>query len=299
MKKQIAITSAILAATSYSFAEIALTESLSVEGFVDMSYSDSDAGDSAFGIDQVEFDFLFNSAGAVSAQVDVQYGTTDVSGTTVNEAIIEQAFVTYDLGGGSALTFGRFASQLGFEDFEPTGLYQYSNAISTRNLPGYDQGIKYTTGSLGVALVDGVEGGTLGDGTGYSLEVAYSAELGEGLNGFIGARLNENEDGEDSEVLNAYVTYETGAWLFAAEIADSDDTVDATDYQVMANYTLSDASSVTARYAVAEDAADAITFAYLTALADNLALVAEVTQISPDGAGDDVTTSAVELLFTF
>jgi hypothetical protein len=42
MKKQIAIASAILAASSYSFAEIALTESLSVEGFVDMSYTDRD-----------------------------------------------------------------------------------------------------------------------------------------------------------------------------------------------------------------------------------------------------------------
>ena len=166
MKKQIAITSAILAATSYSFAEIALTESLSVEGFVDMSYVDSDAGDSAFGIDQVEFDFLFN-AGGVSAQVDVQYGTKDVSGTDVNEAIIEQAFVTYDLGNGGSLSVGRMASSLGFEAFEPTGLYQYSTAYSKASpLPAYNQGVKYSNGALGVAIVDGVTAGTIGDGDG-------------------------------------------------------------------------------------------------------------------------------------
>ena len=154
MKNKIAIASAFIAASSFSFAEIALTENLSVEGFVDMSYTDSDAGDSRYGIDQVEFDFLFN-AGAVSAQVDVQYegskkSVLDVaklrsqleSGnpsdkdsdylSDVNEVIIEQAFVTYDLGNGGALTAGRFASQLGFEAFEPTGLYQFSTAYSTR-----------------------------------------------------------------------------------------------------------------------------------------------------------------------
>lgn len=291
MKKQIAITSAILAATSYSFAEIALTESLSVEGFVDMSYVDSDAGDSAFGIDQVEFDFLFN-AGGVSAQVDVEYEEAG-AGTE-----IEQAFVTYDLGNGGSLSVGRMASSLGFEAFEPTGLYQYSYAYTASPLPGYNQGVKYTNGALGVAIVDGVAGGTIGDGDGYTLEVAYSAALGEGLNGFIGAALNQPSTGDDTQVINAYVTYETGAWLFAGEIVDSDIGGDATDYLVMANYTLNDSDSVTVRYSDEEGVGTKSTVAYLTALADNLALVAEVSKESPD-AGEDVTTTAVELLFTF
>lgn len=308
MKKQIAIASAILAASSYSFAEIALTESLSVEGFVDMSYTDSDAGNAGFGIDQVEFDFLF-SAGAVSAQVDVEYegGTTGNNGTGV-----EQAFITYDLGNGGAITAGRFASQLGFEDFEPTGLYQYSNAVSTRFLPGYDQGVKYTTGNLGVAIVDQGGDGQIGDdgeNSDYAIEVAYSTELSEGLNGFIGARMTKEDGEEDVRIINAYVTYETGAWLFAGEIVDVDAGTDgeATDYQVMANYSYSDTASVTVRYAVATDddgdaqtaEGTAITLAHNLALADNLALVAEVSQLNPEGAGDNVLTSAVELLFTF
>ncbi|NCG08855.1 MAG: outer membrane beta-barrel protein [Verrucomicrobia bacterium] len=308
MKKQIAIASAILAASSYSFAEIALTESLSVEGFVDMSYTDSDAGNAGFGIDQVEFDFLF-SAGAVSAQVDVEYegGTTGNNGTGV-----EQAFITYDLGNGGAITAGRFASQLGFEDFEPTGLYQYSNAVSTRFLPGYDQGVKYTTGNLGVAIVDQGGDGQIGDDgedSDYAIEVAYSTELSEGLNGFIGARMTKEDGEEDVRIINAYVTYETGAWLFAGEIVDVDAGTDgeATDYQVMANYSYSDTAAVTVRYAVATDddgdaqtaEGTAITLAHNLALADNLALVAEVSQLNPAGAGDNVLTSAVELLFTF
>jgi hypothetical protein len=89
MKKQIAIASAILAASSYSFAEIALTESLSVEGFVDMSYTDSDAGNSEIGIDQVEFDFLFDNGGAVTAQVDIEYEGSTNKVIDINKLLTE------------------------------------------------------------------------------------------------------------------------------------------------------------------------------------------------------------------
>ena len=293
MKKQIAIASAILAATSYSFAEIALTESLSVEGFVDMSYSDSDNADSSIGIDQVEFDFLFN-AGAVSAQVDVEY---EEAGSATE---IEQAFVTYDLGNGAALTAGRFASQLGFEAFEPTGLYQQSLAYANTALPGYDQGVKYTNGSLGIAIVDGVSDDAIADGEGYSIEVAYSTDLGNGLGAFLGGRYDSVDGDDDQFVVDAYLTYETGAWLFAAEVVHVDDGADVdTSALALANYSYSDAASVTARYSV-EDGTDTskITLAHNYALADNLALIAEVSSVDVDGADEDVQ-SAVELLFTF
>jgi hypothetical protein len=313
MKNKIAIASAFFAASSFSFAEIALTENLSVEGFVDMSYTDSDADDSAFGIDQVEFDFLF-SQGAVSAQVDVEYEEND-AGTTE----IEQAFVTYDLGNGAALTAGRFASQLGFEAFEPTGLYQYSTAYSDRTgLPGYDEGVKYTTeingNYFGLAIVDGVADNVIGDGEGYSIEAAYAIDLAgvqEGLSAFVGARYDVNDaDADDDLLVNAYVTYETGAWIFAAEVVHLDDG-DQHDSSalVMANYTYSDAASITARYSV-EDGSDTdlalgdrdaskITLAHNYALADNLALITELSEVDVDGAADEELEFAVELLFTF
>ena len=333
MKNKIAIASAFIAASSFSFAEIALTENLSVEGFVDMSYTDSDAGDSRYGIDQVEFDFLFN-AGAVSAQVDVQYegskkSVLDVaklrsqleSGnpsdkdsdylSDVNEVIIEQAFVTYDLGNGGALTAGRFASQLGFEAFEPTGLYQVSLAYSARTgLPLYDEGVKYTTeiagNYFGLAIVDGVADNTIGDGDGYSIEAAYAIDLAsvqEGLSAFVGARYDvEDADADDDLLVNAYVSYETGAWIFAAEVVHLDDgNQHDTSALVMANYTYSDAASVTGRYSVEDGGtADAtkITLAHNYAIADNLALIAEVSEVDVDG-GESDTEFAVELLFTF
>ena len=312
MKNKIAIASAFIAASSFSFAEIALTENLSVEGFVDMSYTDSDAGDSKFGIDQVEFDFLF-SAGAVSAQVDVEY---EEAGATTE---IEQAFVTYDLGNGGALTAGRFASQLGFEAFEPTGLYQFSTAYSDRTgLPGYDEGVKYTTeiagNYFGLAIVDGVTPNAIGDGEGYSIEAAYAIDLAsvqEGLSAFVGARYDvDDADADDDLLVNAYVSYETGAWIFAAEVVHLDDgDQHDTSALVMANYTYSDAASITGRYSV-EDGSDItgpetsdrdlskITLAHNYAIADNLALIAEVSEVDVDG-GESDTEFAVELLFTF
>ena len=304
MKNKIAIASAFIAASSFSFAEIALTENLSVEGFVDMSYQDTDAGDSQFGIDQVEFDFLF-SAGAVSAQVDVEY---EEAGNTTE---IEQAFVTYDLGNGGALPAGRFASQLGFEAFEPTGLYQVSGAYSDRTgLPLYDEGVKYTTeiagNYFGLAIVDGVTDNSIGDGEGYSIEAAYAIDLAsvqEGLSAFVGARYDvEDADADDDLLVNAYVSYETGAWIFAAEVVHLDDgNQHDTSALVMANYTYSDAASVTGRYSVEDggtDDATKITLAHNYAIADNLALIAEVSEVDVDG-GESDTEFAVELLFTF
>ena len=83
MKKTIAITSALAAASSLATAEIKINEFLSFEGFVDASYSHTDAeaslggvtskeSDNSFGIDQVEIDWMFNF-GKVTAQVDLEY----------------------------------------------------------------------------------------------------------------------------------------------------------------------------------------------------------------------------------
>ena len=69
----------------------------------------------------------------------------------------------------------------------------------------------------------------------------------------------------------------------------------------MANYTYSDAASVTGRYSVEDggtDDATKITLAHNYAIADNLALIAEVSEVDVD-RGDSVTEFAVELLFTF
>lgn len=298
MKNKIAIASAFFAASSFSFAEIALTEGLSVEGFVDTSYTDSSAENASFDLDEVEISFLFES-GAVSAQVDVDY-----QGTA--EGDLDQAFISYDVAGGT-VSAGLIDSQLGFEAFEAPGLYTNSLAYGASQLPGTDEGVKFTkqldeVSSLGVALLD--NGSYIGDESGSDtvVEIAYGRDLGNGLGAFVGYR---SDDAGNNDLINAYVTYETGALLLAAEIVDGENT---TDLQLLANYAYADNASVTVRYTKEENAGnpgnglapdddlDIITVAHNLALADNLRLT---TELSDNGADDNEYEFGVSLLFTF
>ena len=336
MKNKIAIASAFIAASSFSFAEIALTENLSVAGFVDMSYSNEKAenglngfdSENSYRVDQVEIDWLF-SFGNVSAQVDLEY--EEGNGTTN----VEQAFVNYSLANGDVVTAGRYATMLGFEALEPTGMYQFSGAYTVQgNLltaaSDYVQGVKYTRTSattfFGISLQDqsfGNDGDRLGGDadadSSYAVEVAGSMDLGNGFTVFAGGAF-ENAESGDNQLLNAYVTYETGAWLFAAELRLEENLlndaifgvgndIDATSYMVMANYAYSDVASVTGRFSDinvdvgANEALDGtkITLAHNYAFSDNLAVCVEVSQIDGENNGTDaeVTSAAVELLFTF
>jgi hypothetical protein len=349
MKNKIAIASAFLAASSFSMGEIVVNEFLSFEGFVDTSYShtntenevgnpDTSVSENSFAVDQVEVSWLFNFA-AVSAQVDTQLegdadGKDGADGQTV-----EQAFVNLPLANGDVVTVGRYASMLGFEAFEPTGLYQYSTAYGASGLPGYAQGVKYTRESsdsvLGISIQD--EAFDLGNAdqnlssSSFGLEVAYSRDLGNGFGVFLGAAFEDARVG-DTNIVNAYVTYETGAWIFAAEynsgnsengafnVFDSQEPVanlliggadvDVSSGLLMANYAYSADSSITARLSfeevdngTVEADRTAYTLAHNKALNDNLALIVEVSradvEISNLVEDEETTELAVELLFTF
>jgi hypothetical protein len=341
MKNKIAIASAFLAASSFSFAEIALTENISVAGFVDMSYSHDEAenglngddSDNSYRVDQVEIDWLF-SFGNVSAQVDLQYEDNAIQPLGAGN-VVEQAFVNYELSSGDVITAGRYATMLGFEALEPTGMYQFSTAYSVQGLNltlanSYNQGVKYTRTAgdtfFGISLQDSAFGPDFGgqlanrlggdDGGNYAIEVAGSTGLGNGFTLFAGGAF-ENNDAGDNQLLNAYVTYETGAWLFAAEtkleenqIGGPGADIDITSYMVMANYAYSDVASVTGRFTdITADVGNVevidgtkLTLAHNYAFSDNLALCAEVSLVDADnngGADGEVTSAAVELLFTF
>ena len=94
------------------------------------------------------------------------------------------------------------------------------------------------------------------DDSSYAVEVAGSIDLGNGFTVFAGGAF-EDADSGNNELLNVYATYETGAWLFAAEINVSEydedgDNVDGTTGLVMANYAYSDVASVTGRLSTIE-----------------------------------------------
>ena len=363
MKNKIAIASAFFAASSLSFAEIALTENLSVEGFVNMSYShtedDAQAADETgnnYSLDQVEISFLLDFD-AVGAQIDLQW--VDVGGASV-----DQAFTTYSLSNGIVVTAGRYDSMLGFEAFEPTGLFQDSKAYESDTevlidanitysdliTPGTNNGVKVSyeteTDFFGISLQDGAffGDGRLGgdndnsvqafiaqvtqapdvDGgrSGYAIEAAYAKDLGNGFNAFLGAVFEETEAviaGADldieSTVYNAYITYETGAWLFAAEYTITEHAfdlgfleadIDVDSALVMANYSYSDQASITGRisHVDADDLLEAtkFTLAHSYAFTDNLLLVAEVSAVEYEfeaGGDGETLEGALSLLFTF
>ena len=338
MKKTIAITSALAAASSLATAEIKINEFLSFAGFVDMSYShldgDSlnpvlDGSENSFSIDQVEIDWLFNF-GKVTGQIDLQY-ENNADG---QETGVEQAFVSYDLGNGAALTMGRYESMLGLEAKEPTGLYQYSTAYDGLSfLPQYGQGVRYTGQSgdisYGVSLQDesfdngaNALGGNDNDGS-YSIEAAVSLTSGNFTYSLGGAFEDADDDGDNS-IINAHVVYVSGAWTFGAEYNHADiesDTffadgsnlsaneTEVDSWLVMANYAYSDCCSVTGRVSSVDfkdatnDLGDALkyTLAHNYALSDNLAIITEVSFVDGEinGVDGDSTTGAVEVLFTF
>jgi len=383
MKNKIAIASAFLAASSFSMGEIVINEFLSFEGFVDSSYTNYqgeldvdgtptvDESDNTFGVNQVEISWLFDFD-PITAQIDLEY---EEAGDDFN---VEQAFVTYHLDNGSAITAGRYASMLGFEAFEPTGLYQYSTAYG---LPAYAsdalgalggfgfssndavailenaifpvgaryaQGVKYTyeddNAFFGASIQDGSVNydnrlggdsdfdGTAADDGGYGAEIAFAYDFGNGVTYFLGGSYEEGDgvsgsvtapaqitsfDTGDTEsyVINTYLTYETGAWLFAAEVNYGESEFDAgsgngsvpstsfglpADIEIesltallMANFAYSDQASVTGRVSYLDlDAdlglinADAQAFKYTVAhnyaFTDNLLLVTELSYTDGD-----------------
>ena len=336
MKNKIALASAFLAAASFSTAEIVINDFLSFEGFVDSSYSHTDLNkfvdlsenENSFGVDQVEISWLFDFD-TVTAQIDLQYeGDSNDDGE-----LVEQAFVTYHLDNGGAITAGRYASMIGFEAFEPTGLYQYSTAYDVQGLdlsvlPGYAQGVKYTHESdatfFGISIQDEAYdlganrlGGNEGDSS-HAVEVAGAFDMGNGLAFFLGGVYEDGEDA-NSTAINAYTTFETGAWIFAAEVNYGDlenggpfasaladladdlglddasaDNEEVLQFLLMANFAYSDQASVTGRFTYSDNQVDGeadgftgelemkiakYTAAHNYAFTDNLLLVTELSYV--------------------
>lgn len=375
MKNKIAIASAFLAASSFSTAEIVVNDFLSFEGFVDMSYTHVDAdidgineSDNSFQIDQVEISWLFDFD-PVTAQIDLQYedpangSSIDFEDESFSDGnVVEQAFATYHFDNGGAITAGRYASMLGFEAFEPTGLYQYSfsydlhipeydafGGLSVGDvtiIPGYAQGIKYTHETdgtfFGISVQDEAfdyDNDRIGgdDASSYAVETAFGLYMENGLSWFIGGAYEDADEAEgDSYVINTYVTFETGAWIFAAEVNYGESEADAfavgataaefggatgaeeevLQALLMANFAYSDKASITGRLsyidhelsdggASIEVDAFKATIAHGYAFTDNLFLVNELSYV--DGDADVLGTSAdfdsllfaTELIFSF
>lgn len=335
MYRQITIFAAYALTTKLLVAEIVVNEFLSLEGFVNMSYAHTEQEFGAVkvpvksqGIDQFEIDFIFEY-GLFTGQIDLESKVTD---RYQSNNSIEQAFLSYNKG-DSKFTAGRFASQLGFEAFEPTGLYQYSvayqmsvgvplpalNKINGGVLPSYDQGLKYTVESatryFGIALVESIDLSSANRSDSGSVELAGSLFLDHGFSVFVGARRN-NIDANDlgETILNTYLTYQTGAFVFAAELVSGKQELSAGDdlgtFQalLMANYSYSDVASISGRFSTVDREIGSIseyfkkyTLAHGYALEDNLFLVKEISFVNGQESGKDYKNLiiAAELIVIF
>ena len=99
----------------------------------DVDNAPVDSTSSSFNLDQAEIDFLIDFD-QIGGQIDLNY----LGDNNDEEFDLEQAFLTYDFGDGLTLDAGKYRSYLGFESWEPTGLYQYSTE-HYRSRPGRQQ----------------------------------------------------------------------------------------------------------------------------------------------------------------
>jgi hypothetical protein len=291
-------------------AEISVTDSLSVEGFIDMSLfvgEDAD-GDRTINsaLDQMELDFNLDF-GEVTARIDIG------SQSTVVET--EQAYVSYapeDMSDiGLTITVGRFLSTLGWEAAEPTGLYQYSVSAGIP-YPGYQNGVSVRVSpsdkvGVYVAAMPSAWDVTETDWETPSVEGQVSLMPTAEVTAKVGFAAEDMGDEYKSE-LNAWASYAKDALTLAVEVdvlsnwavdADGTETESALHYLGMANYGLTDKIAVTGRYSAFDgditgmNSEFAVSPSYV--ISDNWGVLAEVRY----NIDAETTEIAVEQIFTF
>lgn len=297
MKRFLTVAAILFGMTTAADAQIAITDQLSVTGFLDMSAVDDD-GATTTSFDQFEIDFLLDFQNGLTAQADVN----SLSG---GSAELEQAFVTYTHKNGAFLTAGKFLSSTGWETAEPTGLYQFSYS-ATLVYGGYQNGISFGM-SNGKVMLYGAVVASVWDGTDTSaeelgFEAAVKVTPGNGFTGFAAYAL-EDMGGYNTGLLNVWASYETGPLTLAAE-ANALSNWFAQDnsgfgYLGMVNVALTDRFGVTGRYSALDTdnttKVDEVTFSPGFAINDNWFVLAEVRR----NLDIDTTVLAFESLVTF
>jgi hypothetical protein len=267
----------------------------------------------------------------------LEYQNSSDGGGLDGDTQVEQAFVRYELVAGRAVTIGRYQSMLGFEAFEPTGLFQYSTAYGLDALiHGHQQGAKYTQSSEATFIGASVQHSSLGDRYddplspgGFGAELAAAIQLDSGVSLFLGGAFEDGDNQGESYVINSYASYQLGVWVFAAELnygtvegawstelaANDRFTLAASigDYDVLsslllANFAYHQRASVTGRlshqqgsFGAADFDVTRYTLAHNYALSDNLLVVAELSYDDGEWGVQElqVLSAAVEMLFSF
>jgi hypothetical protein len=269
-----------------SASAVEINENLSINGFIDASWSDFDtekatttADSQTLGLDEIELNFLFN-VGNVSGAIHIDdYDARDRNNVADggdyaedSEIDIEQAHFTYTLDNGISVTMGKYGSRLGFEREDPAGLFTFSRAYGGTN-SNISNGSAFNAGNVDSYVYEGVAVGYTGDvislnlsfhndgdsnieGDDLDTELSFSYTGVENLvlgGGFL-FNNRGNTDTEESDMINVHAAYTTGKFLLAAEYSeiDVDSAVLGGDdkldaYMFLADYTLSDKMAVALR----------------------------------------------------
>ena len=315
--KLIALLASIGMVSSVSAVEI--NENLSINGFIDASYSatDQDAGtaagavasdDAGVGIDEVELQFEVNF-GAVSGSLHID--SQDVAGAAASDETvgdIEQVHVTYSLDNGVSFTVGRYGSALGLEREDPAGLYTFSRAYDdTFNLGDIDRDggsvegitVAYAADTYSVAAsFEGANGANL-ETDDLNIEIAASytgvENLSVGLGYFV-------DNGNDQDIVNIHAAYGLGKTTIAAEYTTIDNDAGENAFLLLADHDFTDQLGGAIRYSEWETGAateaERFTIAPNYSITDNLGAIVEYSS-TEDSVNGDSDLIAVELTYTF
>jgi len=290
MRKSLSLNLAVgaiglMAATS--FADVKVSDALSLSGFLDMSTTAGfpDAGPKTYTatFDQFEVDFMYKFSDKLSARADINSAGTLADGTVMK---FEQGFLSYAATSALTIQAGKFLSSSGWEAAEPTGMYQYSYSDALV-YGGYQNGVNlsYVVSpmiSLYAAYVDGIWNAD-GDMTraGYEAQVALmpTKEITVKV-----TEMYEQQPGYGKNVVNAWGAYIAGPLTAAIEgdylmnyTAEDDNGI---GYLAMVNYKLTDVLAITGRFSgmktdAMPDAINEITVSPSYSLASNWLILAE------------------------
>ena len=219
MKKTlITIFAAFALFASTAKADIALSENLTMYGYLDfwLDGFDSDTANNGndLGVQELEIGFSWADDGPWSAVYELSIDGGDsfaYQGSESTAITTETATVTYAASDSLSYTMGNILSYQGFEAYDATGLYQYSYS-------GLDGGALYSAayafgGSVDYATDDYSLGFWIGDNGGnasYEYLYAYTA-IPDVTIKFIYA------DDPGYESTNVWGSYDMGDYTFAAE----------------------------------------------------------------------------------
>tara|TARA_B100001057_G_scaffold448835_1_gene489505 strand:+ start:1560 stop:2531 length:972 start_codon:yes stop_codon:yes gene_type:complete len=323
MKNKLLTLASLLAAFNLNAIEIGPTGSgVEMSGFIDIQSSKQGDDTESTGA-QVELNFGY-SAGPVSAAVGLDFGAISAYGQDTTTNNLEEAYVTYDFGNGFSATAGRMLTYMGFEAFDPTGMYQFSYAYDVQGAQdiydAYDTGmsIDYSGDAFSVGVWSSLE-----NEAGYELALAYT-----GIENFTAKAIwsdfssvtpdaTVGAEADPYEKSTFWISYQLDKLLLAAEVAQKDSQglgsngSDVEGMMIMANYAATDSFAMTFRYseteyetfdgAAVEYDGSKITISPSYVFTDSLSGLLEYSSYSKDSGttAEPEELIAAELIFTF